>query len=50
MPLDFLRGDKILLLCLWDVSLEVGVANHLGEIRASSRMAQEGLGEEDDKL
>ena len=34
----------------WDIALEVSVSDHLIKIRASFGVAQETLGEEEDKL
>lgn len=49
MPLDLLGSDKLFLVHLRDVPLEVGLIRHLGELRLGLWVSQQILREEENK-
>ena len=46
---DVFRSDQVIGVGLRDVALEVGLADHLRQLRARTRVTQELLGEEQDE-
>jgi hypothetical protein len=47
---NLFRSNQVFGVRLREVALEVGVANHFGEVRPGLGVTQEALGEEDDQL
>jgi hypothetical protein len=50
VPLDLFGSDQTFGMGFGDISLEVRISNHFRKVRASPRVAEKTLGEEEDKL